>query len=1331
MSVLNSDDECPIRVRVTPSQQAYFAGEPFSVVITFTNTRSASAQPPTAGPSRGHKRNAHSISSAPIALPPTSPAGQPRTPTTAVSAYGGGGQGTQSIRNREGKVKIVRRGLIGKNLGPKGTEELPDLIEQRRKRLLAKSLSLTINPGDLEAEIGAGVLRSAGHDRTRFAPEEQPPPSPGIPSSLSRSESLSLASNHPHARKQSVLDGSMPLFTTTTTTTTTSSLPAKSPLSISMSAPAVASADVSGPTNSNFNQTPSAPSSVPPSPSTPAASTSASTSTFSLALDPIEERSPSSPYTPSPSSPFPPSQSLQYATYPYSYPYQYPSAPGTPSMAAMPSPSISIQSPSPQRQGDGLDDRLLGPGIGLGRPPDRDKGNKPAPLTNPSESTNSIVKGKGKEPLKPNTEVILYSYVQLKGSVVITPLSTSIIPQSNSQQHQSLQPSMPPLPPPNAVLSLLRTTLLRGSVSAIGGGSMDIGSSISGSISAGSIPASLSSPSLGGIPRHRRSPSLAGLVLTGFGFGATPATSTQGQLQGEHNGAEAPKGPTPLDAVPRRGETHRRTASARPAPLAEQGPGHVRSSSSAGLWTSLWGATTPNGTNDESQFGPRTPVSHENEDSTDDDIVSPLQTIPKNGLPLPNRSRSTSAGAAPTSTSGWPASHPYGQPPSTPSSSSFSRLFGWSSTSSLNAPSMTTSTSTPTSASASTPLLSSSSSSKSWWDKGGKDNRLASTSGWRSVIGFDSRGLVEKEVDPETPLPTFEVQPTMLGVDLTLGPGESRSYRYTLQLPDNLPPTFLGQQIRFAYELVVGTCRADGGKFGGSNSIIGRPPSPYELLWPALLRAKRRQSNTRSFGRIRGHRRGGTAVIPRGKSHDESEGKVEEIDGDMKSPIIASPKLVTGVTKTQGEAENKLQDLKEYATKLLSGVPTKSSTGLFEKEEAEKGLGDVSAAPSSGRMGVYRKSSVILGDDEDEDGSDEGEGIGRMIRCGEAVEIMTRTQKKVSFDMQKGDVKVAVFTLTKSAFRLGETVLGVVEVNERCSRSRVLQLSARLETHENLPATISIPLTATSKQQLKHVHAEHHTNFVLGTLRTTFSLDIPSHASPAFEVRVGEDESSPLHINVNGNVVPSTAPASVANFPSSPSLPSTTLPNSPIWPWADTGKAGGLEWKVRLSLLVAIASETADTGTEGVRFKSLVRDGPRGEWASTWTAPSGAGVMQKSSRRLGRRDSNSSSEAHSQRTVQSWASYLTSSILGSVEETYHDGDEDSEGYEYSHRDEEEDGYDGIKPDPMGGVGSGVDYAGGSDANWEEVRIETVECEVPIRVWPGNTAFKPSDVVFDV
>ncbi|KAJ7619056.1 hypothetical protein B0H17DRAFT_1114016, partial [Mycena rosella] len=75
-----------VRIVVTPAQSSYFAGEPFSVTITFTNTRAPAPSPSRVSATSahassygGHKRNAHSISSAPLARPPTSP-GTPRTP---------------------------------------------------------------------------------------------------------------------------------------------------------------------------------------------------------------------------------------------------------------------------------------------------------------------------------------------------------------------------------------------------------------------------------------------------------------------------------------------------------------------------------------------------------------------------------------------------------------------------------------------------------------------------------------------------------------------------------------------------------------------------------------------------------------------------------------------------------------------------------------------------------------------------------------------------------------------------------------------------------------------------------------------------------------------------------------------------------------------------------------------------------------------------------------------------------------------------------------------------------------------------------------------------
>ena len=319
--------------------------------------------------------------------------------------------------------------------------------------------------------------------------------------------------------------------------------------------------------------------------------------------------------------------------------------------------------------------------------------------------------------------------------------------------------------------------------------------------------------------------------------------------------------------------------------------------------------------------------------------------------------------------------------------------------------------------------------------------------------------------------------------------------------------------------------------------------------------------------------------------------------------------------------------------------------------------------------------------------------------------------KKVSYDVTKDGVKVAVLTFSKTAYRLGETVLGVVEVNERTSRARVLKvsnlffysshektskltffkLSAILESHESLPSSIS---TAWTSKHLRRSHAEHHSSFTLNTLRTTFSLDIPSDASPAFQIDVGG--------------VPNSTPRT----------------------------SGGLEWKVRLCLLVGIAAETSHAGVQDVRFKSLVREGPRGEWGSSWGATAGISPMEKPDLKAvaaAQRQQQQQQRQFQMTSPRAWSQYIVTSILygntdPASEREYHDGDAISDDEEDGQEGEYE--YDGIIPDLGGGVGVGVDYGNGEEG-WRDVKVEMVECEVPVRVFPGNTAFKALDVVFDV
>ena len=153
-----------------------------------------------------------------------------------------------------------------------------------------------------------------------------------------------------------------------------------------------------------------------PTPAPPPGLASSSSSTFSLALDPIAE----TPTTPYPGTPLPRSPSLTDSLDQHSF-----------KTTSHPYPSRPFQSRRP-------------PQLGLGHgPPPAD----PQPTSTPSLRNGTLVSS--------NSELILYSYAQLLGTVSIAPLPGVVM---NPDQAQTL--------------AALRLKLLKRTV--VGGGSMDI-----------------------------------------------------------------------------------------------------------------------------------------------------------------------------------------------------------------------------------------------------------------------------------------------------------------------------------------------------------------------------------------------------------------------------------------------------------------------------------------------------------------------------------------------------------------------------------------------------------------------------------------------------------------------------------------------------------------------------------------------------------------------------------------------------------------------------------------------------------------------------------------
>jgi RAB6A-GEF complex partner protein 2 len=207
------------------------------------------------------------------------------------------------------------------------------------------------------------------------------------------------------------------------------------------------------------------------------------------------------------------------------------------------------------------------------------------------------------------------------------------------------------------------------------------------------------------------------------------------------------------------------------------------------------------------------------------------------------------------------------------------------------------------------------------------------------------------------------------------------------------------------------------------------------------------------------------------------------------------------------------------------------------------------------------------------------------------------------------------------------------------------------------------------------MHAEHHASFMPQTLRTTFALDIPSDATPSFRLSLGGGAG--------------------AGKPPLSSL---------------SEGEGGLAWKVRLCLLVAVAAP-------GSQVRGMVREGPRGHWGSTWVPTDSLAPRERLVPTKSPAENHPLSSLSSPTQTRSWASLFASTFLG-LSEGGGDGGGVHDGDEMLTDEDDDEGAEG-------------DDLRAGEEEWREIAVETVECEVPVMVWPGNTAFRPEDVVFDV
>ena len=97
-----------------------------------------------------------------------------------------------------------------------------------------------------------------------------------------------------------------------------------------------------------------------------------------------------------------------------------------------------------------------------------------------------------------------------------------------------------------------------------------------------------------------------------------------------------------------------------------------------------------------------------------------------------------------------------------------------------------------------------------------QDSGLLGNLGWKN-IGESLGGLLKpaeqsslrgmKGMGKTKVIPILSTPQTILFIDLSLKPGEAKSYTYSVLLPENIPPSHKGRAIKISYSLIVGIQR--------------------------------------------------------------------------------------------------------------------------------------------------------------------------------------------------------------------------------------------------------------------------------------------------------------------------------------------------------------------------------------------------------------------------------------------------------------------------------------------------------------------------------------------
>ncbi|CAG8803032.1 5000_t:CDS:2, partial [Gigaspora rosea] len=109
--------------------------------------------------------------------------------------------------------------------------------------------------------------------------------------------------------------------------------------------------------------------------------------------------------------------------------------------------------------------------------------------------------------------------------------------------------------------------------------------------------------------------------------------------------------------------------------------------------------------------------------------------------------------------------------------------------------------------------------------------------------------------------------------------------------------------------------------------------------------------------------------------------------------------------------------------------------------------------------------------------------------------IVSKSARKVNYDICKNNQRVAQLCLLKTLYRLGDIVMGTLNFNDVIIPS--YQVSITLENSELIEPSIANRTQQQISRLTRKIHGEHH-EFCLNASRISFSIPIPTNSTPDF-----------------------------------------------------------------------------------------------------------------------------------------------------------------------------------------------------------------------------------------